>query len=51
LGAIRRDPTTAATIDNETRFVLDLLKAKRAEVRNLQRTEQRAPPGSRSETP
>jgi nitrate/TMAO reductase-like tetraheme cytochrome c subunit len=28
------------TIDKETRFVLDLLKAKRAEVRNLQRAEQ-----------
>jgi nitrate/TMAO reductase-like tetraheme cytochrome c subunit len=28
------------TIDKETRFILDLLKAKRAEVRNLQRTEQ-----------
>jgi hypothetical protein len=27
-------------IDKETRFILDLLKAKRAEVRNLQRAEQ-----------
>ncbi len=37
---MRGDPTTAAAVDKETRFVLDLLKAKRTEVRNLQRTEQ-----------
>jgi hypothetical protein len=40
LGAIGVDPTTAAAVDKETRFVLDMLKAKRAEVRNLQCTKQ-----------
>jgi len=32
-------PSDLPKIDKETQFVLDLLKIKRAEVRNLKRTE------------